>query len=247
MSTRNRDPLGILAKQRRFKGSKSNSCYLLGKRKINSLSEEQEDRRAEIATTNLVIPRQKFATDLVLQKYWPLELSDNFNHLDTLRRNAIYFLFQRLGSPDENCWDEDDIIGEISRRLFIEMKSRQVVIDTCRNILKEFSLGFEYSPNSGYKQSGRVGIIKLIFDANGCNVSGEAQRSGHRARRINGNGMCKSRLQTRDRKVSLCSRPVHPDAVGCLTRIYDKADSLYIQAAIDAARVTSLEDELVGE
>ena len=43
-------------------------------------------------------------------------------------------------------------------------------------------------------------------------VHGEALRNGHRARRLDGKGILKTPLRSRNRKETLVDRPVYPDA-----------------------------------
>ena len=55
-------------------------------------------------------------------------------------------------------------------------------------------------------------VLEKNVEANDCVVHGEALRNGHRTRRLDGKGILKTPLRSRNRKETLVGRPVYPDA-----------------------------------
>ena len=59
---------------------------------------------------------------------------------------------------------------------------------------------------------GLPGVLEKIFANQGCVISGDDLRGGHRAARHDGKGPLSSRLRNNQRKDSQFNRPIHPDA-----------------------------------
>ena len=59
---------------------------------------------------------------------------------------------------------------------------------------------------------GLTGVLHKIIENQGCVISGDNLRSGHRAERHDGKGQLSSRLRKNQRKDSQNERPLHPDA-----------------------------------
>lgn len=59
----------------------------------------------------------------------------------------------------------------------------------------------------------------IIVQNKGCVVRGEAFRHGHRALRVDGEGLMKNKSRSNERKATLKGKIIHPDALGSYDRI----------------------------
>ena len=81
-----------------------------------------------------------------------------------------------------------------------------------------------------------------IFTANGCIVSGDDLRSGHREQRHDGTGPLNSRLRNNQRENSQFQRPVHPDTQASYEALVDHDNENIVYPVHDVARDISNDD-----
>ena len=89
-------------------------------------------------------------------------------------------------------------------------------------------------------------VLENFFAANGCVVSGEDVRSGHREQRHDGTGPLHSRLRNNQRKDSQFQRPVHPDAQASYEALIDHYIENIVYPVNDVAR-DIIDDDVMDE
>jgi hypothetical protein len=110
------------------------------------------------------------------------------------RRQAICYLFEAMGSPEEVVWEDEGIISDLMERLRINRNSRSSVMSILRDVLKSQDLGTSYQPCENNKRRGRPARIvenddsaKLLYNSlkTGCGLPAAADIL-NTSRRING-------------------------------------------------------------
>ena len=71
------------------------------------------------------------------------------------RRQAICYLFEAVGSPEEVVWEDEGIISDLMERLRINRNSRSSVMSILRDVLKSQDLGTSYQPCENNKRRDR--------------------------------------------------------------------------------------------
>ena len=89
-------------------------------------------------------------------------------------------------------------------------------------------------------------ILDKIIAANGCIVSGEDVRAGHRAQRHDGKDPLTTRLRNNQRKNSQFQHPIHPDAQASYEALIDHYIENIVYPVNDVAR-DIIDDDVMDE
>jgi hypothetical protein len=71
------------------------------------------------------------------------------------RRQAICYIFETMGLPEEVIWEDEGVVSGLMERLSINRNSRSSVINILRDVLKSQASESIYDPNTNSKRRGR--------------------------------------------------------------------------------------------
>ena len=71
------------------------------------------------------------------------------------RRQAICYIFETMGSPEEVVWEDEGMVSDLMERLSINRNSRSSVINILRDVLKSHASESSYDPKANNKRRGR--------------------------------------------------------------------------------------------
>jgi len=137
---KSRGGLDLTAQQRRYLTSKQNGYYL-EKRGLEILSTEKISKRIKKGQ-NAAFASWYKTIDIENPPDFPNH-EYNYNPLGTLkpgmieaRKKAVeYFFVQKYGSPPEEQWHHEGIVGDIIKDIGAPLGSRSAIVEILRNIL----------------------------------------------------------------------------------------------------------------
>ena len=166
---RNRDPLGDRAGENRFKEiSRTKNCYLGGSRSLRVPTPTETHERVEKARKAVAVSRGAFVTPQKIRSdsasSSSLEVHATPEYYKA-RKMAIYYQFLLYGAPEEEQWENVDLVKTIMDNLCIPRGGFIRVKKILQDCLQSVELNMEYNPLACYENNGAEPKIKDFDDS----------------------------------------------------------------------------------
>ena len=161
---RRRDPLGERVRENRYKArSQTAEVYLNGSLSLNESTPSEVHARVQKAVkacaeshgTYFTPQKINFASD----SSSVAEVVKSPDYYKA-RRMSIYYQFLLYGAPEEEQWEEMNLVSMVMQSLFIPTGSSERVVAVLRDCLQSIHDDVEYNPNANYSNNGAEPKVK---------------------------------------------------------------------------------------